>query len=366
MRIINIVDSVDNINYGVWHAAIVNATLLSGDGIETELWYPEKAFKCPIGVTGIGLPLLTIKELKNIVIKRNLDPSKDIIVTHGAWKYPTRWGAWLKRKGFRWVYVPQGMLEPWSMKQKWLKKQVYFNLIEKKLATKADAIRAVSFPESENLKALMKHSIIKFIPNGVLVEERETAINRERITRRSYLFLSRLHHKKNVVTLAEAWLKSRLNNDEFCELLIAGPDQGELEKLMPLVKRSRNIRYIGSVYDENKKEVLEKCTFYVLPSFSEGLPSSLLEAMSYGLIPVISEGCNLPEVFTQNLGIKVGTNVESIRSVLDETVTWKAQTITDIGLKSRQFIKRNYSIESITDLQMMLFKELGNGKNDLL
>lgn len=361
MRIINIVDSVDNINYGVWHAAVVNATLLSKHDIETELWYPENAFKSPVGVTGVGLPLLTIKGLKDIVIQRKLNPKKDIIVTHGTWKYPTRWGAWLKKNGYRWIYVPQGMLEPWSMKQKRLKKKVYFNLIEKKLASQADSIRAVSYPESENLKVLMKHSKIKFIPNGVPVEEKKTSTIATETPRRCYLFLSRLHHKKNVVTMAEAWLQSRLANDENCELLIAGPDQGELERLMPLVKQSRNTKYIGSVYDEKKKEIFEKCTFYVLPSFSEGLPSSLLEAMSYGLIPVISEGCNLPEVFTQKLGIKVGTTLQSISNVFDETIKWDAQRIVDTGLKGREFIRCHYSIEAITDLQISLFKELMNG-----
>jgi glycosyltransferase involved in cell wall biosynthesis len=361
MRVINIVDSVDKVNYGIWHAAIVNADILARHGIETELWYPDSTFKSPENVKAIGLPILTINELKNKITDRKLDPSKDIIVTHGSWRYPTRWGAWLKEKGFHWVYVPQGMLEPWSMKQKLLKKKIYYNLFEKRLVLKADFIRAVSFPESGNLKRLMPNTQVKFIPNGVQVEEiTPKASGEDKICR--YLFLSRLHNKKNVVAIANAWLQSRLNNNPKYEFLIAGPDQGELEKLEPLIIQSQNIKYIGSVYGEQKMNVMTSCTFYILPSFSEGLPSSLLEAMSVGLLPIVSEGCNFPEVFTQQLGIKVGTTIESIKNVLEETLSWNEQQIHATALKVAQYIKDHYSIESISAIQIDLFKKLLNNK----
>jgi glycosyltransferase involved in cell wall biosynthesis len=359
MRIINIVDSVDQINYGIWHAVTVNAALLAERGVQTELWYPQKQFNQINQVTNVPLESLSLKGAADILHKRALDPQHDIIVTHGSWNYATRWGAFFKKKGFSWIYVPHGMLEPWPLQQKRIKKALYLQLIEKRLAKQADCIKAVSMPESINLRQFFKPALIQFIPNGVPYEDTHPDFQGRREPLR-YLFLSRLHHKKNLVTLAMAWLQSGLNNNSKVELLIAGPDEGELEKLTPLILQSSNIKYIGSVYGEKKKELFEQCTFYILPSFSEGLPSSLLEAMSYGLVPIITEGCNLPDVFTQNLGVKIKTDGNSIKGALEATSMWEAQKVAETGLKAKQFIKENFSLEVVTNLQIALFSKLIN------
>ena len=81
IAVINIVDSVDDVNYGVWHAAIVNAALLEKSGIQTEIWFPSNAFDAPASVTAIGLTTLTLTGLQQIFVERKLDPANDIIVT---------------------------------------------------------------------------------------------------------------------------------------------------------------------------------------------------------------------------------------------------------------------------------------------
>ena len=364
LRIINIVDSVEQINYGIWHAVTANAGLLADNNITTELWYPEKSFNPIPAVTNVPLPFLTITELKHIMVGRKLDPKKDIIVTHGAWSYATRWGAHLKKENFKWIYVPHGMLEPWPLQQKRIKKALYLHLIEKRLAKQADCIKAVSMPESVNLRQFFKPALIQFISNGVVYENAPPYFEGRQEPIR-YLFLSRLHHKKNLVALATAWLQSGLNNNPKFEFVIAGPDEGELEKLTPLVQQSSNMKYIGSVYDEKKKELFNQCSFYILPSFSEGLPTSLLEAMSYGIVPVITEGCNLPDVFTQNLGVKINTDVNSILEALEATSIWDAQKVADTGLRAKQFIKEHFSLEAVTDLQINLFSNLIKGEGNI-
>lgn len=354
MRIINLVDSVAQVNYGVWHAAIVNAGLLAANNISTELWYPE-ADPGPLDqVTCISLRSLSRQGLQEMITTRKLDPSQDVIITHGAWKYPTRWGAALRKQGFTWIYVPQGMLEPWSMQQKWLKKQLYFHLVEKRMVATATWIRAVSIPEKANLASLFDPASIRFIPNGVLMEENIGAVDSPGPDKTRFLFLSRLHQKKNVVALAAAWLQSGLNNKEGYELLIAGPDQGELAKLQSLIAQSNNLQYIGSVYGEQKKSLLRQCTFYVLPSFSEGLPSALLEAMGHGLIPIITEGCNLPEVFSEQLGIRITIHQQQIVAGLEAAAEWEAAAIGEKAARCRQFIQDHYSLPAITSLQLEL------------
>jgi len=357
MRIINIVDSVDQINYGIWHAVTVNAALLVERGVRTELWYPQKQFDVINQVTNVPLESLSLKSAADKLHKRTLDPLHDIIVTHGSWSYATRWGAFFKKNGFKWIYVPHGMLEPWPLQQKKIKKALYLHLIEKRLAKQADCIKAVSVPESINLKKFFAPELIRFIPNGVFYEYTKPDFKARQSPVR-YLFLSRLHYKKNLVALATAWLQSGLNNNGAYELLIAGPDEGELQNLTPLLQRSVNMKYVGSVYGEKKRELFDQCMYYVLPSYSEGLPSSLLEAMSYGLVPIVTEGCNLPEVFNQHLGVKINTDINAITKALKETSLWDVEKVAKTGLNAKRFIKEHFSLEAVTDLQMTLFSKL--------
>lgn len=356
MRIINIVDSVEEVNYGIWHAAIVNAELLAVHGIRSELWYPEKQLKKYDHITGVPLPSISKLQLEKTMQERELNKQEDIIVTHGAWKYATRWGATLKDKGFCWTYVPQGMLEPWAMQQKRLKKWIYFSLFEKRMAGKADWIRSVSATEQVNLQKIFGAKV-KLVPNGVKVYEQPLVFKKNEQPR-TWLFLSRLHEKKNIIALAQAWVSGTLNNNPRFQLKIAGPDQGELEKLQPFLLKSDNIQYLGSVFGDKKKELLQSSSFFVLPSFSEGLPSSLLEAMSYGLVPVITEGCNLSEVFSANLGVRITTDAEDIRVKLEETSGWTNEKINNIAKDCYRFIADNYSLNSITNLQLHYFHDL--------
>ena len=357
MRIINIIDSADTINFGIWNSIIVNADVLINEGIEVELWFPESA------IVDIKIPNARVanfsKECLNQISKnRKLDSKRDLIVTHGAWRYPSRWGSLLKDRGFKWIYVPHGMLEPWPMQQKWLKKKIYFGLVEKRLVNKADLIRSVSLPEKENLQRIFPYSEIAFIPNGVSLDTQDPSTHYKNKDKKTYLFLSRLHHKKNIISLAEAWLASTINNNADFELIIAGPDQGELQKLNDLLKHSSNMKYIGSVYGEQKNEVFNKSDFYILPSFSEGLPSAMLEAMGFGLIPIITEGCNFPDAFIHNLGVKITTEKDSIRKTLEETSAWDRTIMHEKSNKNRDFIRLHYSINAITKMQMELFNKI--------
>ena len=353
LRVINIVDSVDALNYGVWNAAINNASQLLAQGFETELWYPETEGFNIQKVACVPIKSSSISALRVLVKQRELNPHTDVIVTHGIWQFCSKWGHYLHNIGYRWIYVPQGMLEPWPLRQKWLKKKIYFHFVEKRLAESADVIRAVSKPELHNLKQKFQGKRIEFLPNAVDAQysaPRTHIVGNNQIKR--YLFLSRLHHKKNVLGLAQAWLQSSLNNESAFELIIAGPDQGELEQLKSMIGSSSNLTYVGAVFGEEKKALLRQCTFYVLPSFSEGLPSALLEAMAEGLVPIITEGCNFPDVFENQLGAKITTDMRSIKDALETTARWGSGEIRDKSERSRALIVEQYSFEALTKKQI--------------
>lgn len=356
MRIINIVDSMEPVNYGIWNAAMSTADDLQKCMIASEIWYPA------INEFGGGnccenVPLMSVskKGLLEMVQQRKLDKTTDVIVTHGCWQFPTKWGYWLAEMGFSWVYVPHGMLDHWAMRQKALKKWLYFNLVEKRYVRLAHCVRAVSENEARSLKASFSDKVV-VIGNGVEVKE----LNKKPPTgvKRSYLFMSRLHRKKGIRLLTKAWLESDLSNDDSAVLIIAGPDQGELRRIKEALGSAKNISYVGPVYGTDKERLLASANFFVLPSFSEGSPSAVLEAMQNKLVCLITAECNLPEAFAEKAALKIEAQVNDIAKTLNYTWRLPGTQIDQLGSTAKAFVEKNFSLSNIGLQQITLYREI--------
>ena len=363
MRIINIVDRLDRVNFGIWNAAIATAgELRDRFGVVSEIWFPEATREAEEdelnGAFARGLERLDSKELVKTAELAGLNPEADIIVSHGCWQYPTRWGRRLKGMGFAWMAVPHGMLEQWSVSQKRIRKWLYFHGFEKPSLRRADKIRAVGRPELDSLKEVFKKDLV-WMPNGVPSNREKGAL--EKPLQRTILFMARLHHKKGVVPMLEGWKESKLCNREGYTLKIAGPDDGELGNLQHFLKTNShvaNIEYLGPVYGEEKETLLRNSHFYLLPSHSEGFPTSVLEAMLNGLVPLISSGCNFPDVFQENLGIKVKPEADSIQSAMDQVLSMDQASFEMQSTRARDYIENNYTYEILAARQHDFYKRL--------
>ncbi len=357
MHIINIIDNISQVNFGIWNAAIATAKHLKEDyNVVSELWFPEIEDAPELeNITMVPLKDISKEGLLKLVDKKGLKPSNTIIVTHGCWQYATKWGSELKNKGFHWIYTPHGMLEPWSIQQKKWKKKVYFKLVEYPLSKKSDTIRAVGSPELKNLKNTYKNTVL--IPNGI--EENITTV-KEWKKPVQFLFMARLHHKKGILPLIQAWIASSLNNNPNFNLNIAGPDDGEKDAMLSLIQKNntQNIKYVGARYGSEKEQLLKQSHFYILPSHSEGFPTSVLEAMQYGLIPIITEGCNFPEVFENKKAIQITTETDSILQGLEKASKIDAATYQKMSQEANKYINQNYTLKKIAKQQYELYKGL--------
>lgn len=348
-NVINIVVNVSRVNFGVWNAAAVGASYLKSNGVDSSFWVTSGEVANP------DLPLETISisdfsnaKLAELIRSKNLTPDNTVIVTHGAWMKPTKLGYELARDGFKWVYVPHGMLEPWSVNQRSLKKKIYYSLFEKKFIQRASGIRAVSSNEQVNLKVLLNRNI-HLIQNGVSVP----AYTSKADDHTRYLYMARLHYKKGIVPLVKAWASAM--KDANATLTICGHDEGELQKIQSFV--NGNIEYRSFVAGDDKIKLLQRSHYMVLPSSSEGLPVGVLEGMSYGLIPVISDGCNLPEVFIEHLGIRVEQSENNIAEQL--TILRNKPFDHQLSRRNRDFIRDHFSEEGTGEKLLELYRNLG-------
>jgi len=346
--VIHLVSNVQPINFGIWNAALFGSHYLREKyGINSCLVVCSKKATIP---ESIAFPVLWWQSIEKLLHELNeigFTPSESVVVSHGCWQMPTRLGHRLQKQGFKWIYTPHGMLEPWSLSNHRLKKMVYFHLFESRFFKLADAVRAVSETEKANLQKLMKNTV-RVIENGVVLPSLTTKVQ----TNLQFLFMARLHFKKGILPLVRAW--SNCMPDTNAQLTIAGPDEGELDKIRPYL--NEKVKYVGPVYGEAKEKLLEQSHYYLLPSYSEGFPTSVVEAMSYGLVPLISRGCNFPEVFQNNLGYLIEPNEESI---LTQLISLKRKPFDDrLSKQNHQFIKENYSDGAIGEKLKEMYAQL--------
>jgi glycosyltransferase involved in cell wall biosynthesis len=115
------------------------------------------------------------------------------------------------------------------------------------------------------------------------IEEREQTLQNQKNFK--ILFLARTEAEKGVFEMVDAFIKL-LEKHKNIELLIAG-DGKDFKELYEMTKDVREIRLLGYVEGEDKRELFKTCDLYVLPSHSEGLPISVLEAMAFAL-PILT------------------------------------------------------------------------------
>lgn len=113
------------------------------------------------------------------------------------------------------------------------------------------------------------------------------------------LFLGRLGQRKGIYDLLDVLTANKQRYAGNVKVLCGG--DGEIERVKGIVKSNgleRMFEYVGWVSGDRKAELLNEADAYILPSYNEGLPISVLEAMSYNL-PIISTIVGgIPEILT--------------------------------------------------------------------
>jgi glycosyltransferase involved in cell wall biosynthesis len=351
MNILHLIDTVEKVNYGIWNAALINTTELKKYSYTSYALFPKKEFDYP---SVNALPFNEIDEIDGIIQTLGLTKENTLVVSHGVWRWPSKVGAKLKSEGFSWMVLPHGMLEPWSLGQKAWKKKIYWHLFEKRYLKKASHIRAVSKPEYDNLKKEFE-SNLGLIHNCI---DSIQAFEKVESTTLNFLFMARIHHKKGIIPLVKAWSESKLASNSNYKLTIAGPDDGQAEELTRIAATVSNVEYLGAVYGAEKESLLKTSDVYVLPSFSEGFPSSVIEAMSYGLLPLISEGCNFPEAFESDVAMGIEPNQDLIVKVLNSFEEMTKAEITQKGVVAQKYVLEHFTNEVITKKLHDLYQEM--------
>lgn len=144
------------------------------------------------------------------------------------------------------------------------------------------------------------------------------------------LFLARLLREKGVFETVEVF-RNLSKKYENIELTIAG-DGKDLDELNEVVKDDKNIIVAGHLEGQSKIDLFQNSHIYCLPSYSEGLPTSVLEAMAFGLPIITTPVGGLKEFFEdEKMGYLVEPkNVKELEMKLERLLLDKDKII-EIG-----------------------------------
>jgi len=221
----------------------------------------------------------------------------DIVHVHGCW-LPTNIKACRAARQARKPYIvsPRGMLESWSLRHRALRKRLVWRLWEHTSLRLANGLHATADAEAARLRALGLRAPIAVAPDAVELprESGDRAVLEEKFPelkgRRWLLFLSRMHAKKGLDMLIDAWADLCPASPDW-RLVIAGSAMdGEDAAYREHIARrgiSERTTFIGHVEGREKSAAFAGADLFVLPTHSENFGIVVAEALAHG-VPVIT------------------------------------------------------------------------------
>ena len=179
------------------------------------------------------------------------------------------------------------------------KKQNKFNIIDRTLR-KADILIVLS-KKWELFFANIADSEKITVLNNIINKPQKVNQVKKYNDKIHFLFLGVIGEKKGVFDLLHVIIENKDKLDGKAVFYIGG--NGKADQLVRLIEENQLqdiVKFEGWVSGKEKIELLNMCDVYVLPSYHEGLPISILEAMSYEM-PIISTNVGgIPEIVTPN------------------------------------------------------------------
>lgn len=198
----------------------------------------------------------------------------------------------------------------------------------------------------------------RFIPNGVNRPEiRKAALIKDQfgLEKNSYvLFLGRLVPEKGIRYLVEAFKLVKADK----KLVIAGGTSDTdafAEELKEVAKDDDRIIFTGFVQGQMLDELYGNAYAYVLPSDLEGMPLSLLEAMSYGNCCLVSDIPECTEVVEENAIVFKKSNVKDLREKLQD-ICDDPQKVLQLKERTADFICEKYSWDDVVEKTIALYR----------
>lgn len=303
--------------------------------------YPQTAASLPV------LSAMRLSHSMRTMLSIN-PPNFDVIHSHGLWLAPNVYPARAARNGALWVVSPRGMLGAAAMNFSALKKKVFWNLAQRPALRHSGLIHATSEEEAREAKLMGIKTPIVVVANGVELPFLMEGGGRRR---REILSLGRLHPKKGLDRLIEAWSWIATRYPDW-RVVIAGPDEGghavELQQRIEQLAVPR-ITVEGPLFGDAKQAAYREAGIFVLPTLNENFALTVAEALAAEMPVVSTKGAPWAGLEDHDCGLWIDHGPEQLAAALCELIDRGDEARTEMGKRGRAWMAAEFSWDSIAD-----------------
>jgi glycosyltransferase involved in cell wall biosynthesis len=231
--------------------------------------------------------------------------------------------------------------------RRWKKKAAWL-LYQRRDLSSAKCMHATSPQEAQSFRALGLRQPIIVLPNGVSLPESMPARPGGSRSERVILFMSRIHPKKGLPLLIEAWRRARVPG---WKIRIVGPDEGghagEVRRLAREAGLNGDVTVEPAVDDARKWGLLAAADIFILPTYSENFGIVVAEAMAAGLPVITTTGTPWTQLAAWEAGWCVEPKVEEIEAALSSAVRLSDEQRATMGSRGRKNVLEQYSWPAI-------------------
>jgi glycosyltransferase involved in cell wall biosynthesis len=272
-----------------------------------------------------------------------------IIHTHGLWRmsniYPAH--AALRTRNHL-VLSPRGMLGDAALEFSAPKKQLFWSLAQGGAARAATCLHATSRQEYEDIRAFGLKAPIAIIPNGIDVPP-TMAKGAPSDGHRTVLYLGRLHPKKGIDRLLEAWKRVKAQHPQW-QLDIVGPidsDYARSLKASATADLESRVRFLGPLYGVDKSNAYRRAGLFVLPTLNENFAMTVAEALAQGTPVISTRGAPWAGLARYGCGWWIEHGTEPLAAAMDQAMDMSRGQLALMGEAGRAWMCRDFDWNAV-------------------
>ena len=263
-----------------------------------------------------------------------------------------------RHHGIPYIITPRGMLEPWSLSQKKWKKRLAMVLYQKPDLNAASCIFTTAMEEAQHVHNLGITAPCSVIPNGIETEGYPCRQSME-IVKKQVLFLSRIHIKKGIELLLEAWQRLIADFPDWKVVIVGNGDANYIESLKTMsrnMKIDKSVEILDPVFGQAKVKLYQESSLFCLPSYSENFGMVIAEAMSCGVPVLTTTNCPWTLLNDTGTGWCINLSVDNLESTLRCALSQSPEHLYEMGQRASRLVYERYNYHNVAQRTIELYK----------
>lgn len=264
-----------------------------------------------------------------------------------------------RRAWVPYVISPRGMLEPWAIGFRAWKKRLAWRLFQRRDMLGAAALHATAAAEAESFRSLGLPLPIVTLPNGVELPPEDASPEASAGRPRTALFLSRIHPKKGLVELVQAWAEVR---PPGWQLRLIGHDNTghtpEVEAAIRTTGVGDCVRVEPAVEGDRRWSVYRSAELFVLPSHSENFGLVVAEALACGLPVITTTATPWAGLREQRAGWWIECGRDPLVPALREATGLPTDALRAMGRRGADWVRAEFSWDRIGRQMLAEYRQI--------